>query len=67
METRRHSSLPNPPCGMARYCSTAEDSGVLVCITFIEGDHVVEIMEGEDVGEIVPVAQMDGVFVPVQR
>lgn len=64
METRRPSSLPNPPCGFARYCATPDDPGVLVCVTFILGDHVAEVMEGEGRGEIVPVKGMPGVFVP---
>jgi hypothetical protein len=65
VETRRESRLPDPPCGFARYCATPDDPGVLVCVTFIEGDHVVEIMEGEDRGEIVPIEKgMPGVFVP---
>jgi hypothetical protein len=49
---------------MASYRSTPDDPGVKVMITFIEGDHVVEILEGEDAGEIVPVAGMPGAFVP---
>jgi hypothetical protein len=64
METRRPSSLPNPPCGLARYCATPDDPGVLVCVTFHDGEHVAEIREGEDAGEVVPVEGMPGVFAP---
>jgi len=63
METRRPSRLPNPPCGMASYCSTPEDPGVLCCVTFVEGDQVAEIMEGEDVGVVFRLEKgMPGVF-----
>lgn len=62
-ETRRPSRLPNPPCGFARYCATPDDPGVLVEVTFHEGTHVAVISEGEDVGEVVPVAGMAGRFV----
>jgi hypothetical protein len=60
-------SLPSPPCGFALYRTTPDDPGVLVLITFLDGEHVAAISEDEDEGEVVPVAWMVGEFEPVSR
>lgn len=61
-ETRVPSSLPIPPCGVALYRSNSEDPGQRVEVTFHEGVHVAIVADGEDAGEVLPIATMHGIF-----
>lgn len=62
-ETRVPSNLPDPPCGFYLWKATQDDPGVRVVVTFEFGIQVAEILEGEDVGEVVPFDGMKGIFV----
>lgn len=64
MEIRQPSRLPDPPCGKALYRATPDDPGQLVEVTFEDGVHLATVLDGEDVGEVVPVAGMSGTFGP---
>lgn len=61
-EIRRPSRLPDPCCGRRLYRVGVDDPGVLVDVTFEEGEQVAYVAEGEDAGLVLPVATMDGEF-----
>jgi hypothetical protein len=62
VETRRPSRLPSPACGVFLYRSSQEDPGQLVAVTFEEGQQVAQVVDGEDAGEVLLVAEMGGAF-----
>jgi hypothetical protein len=61
-ETRVPSRLPDPSCGLQVFRSNPEDPGQLMLVTYHFGRQVAIVADGEDEGEELPVAQMQGEF-----
>jgi hypothetical protein len=61
-ETRRPSRLPDPPCGLSVYRSNADDPGQRVMVTYHGGPQIAIVVDGEDEGEELLVADMSGSF-----